>query len=68
LKFILDDQSEAIMYIYNQLGKLEITQKYCNLSAGQNSIHLDLKRFSKGSYFCQLIAGEQFIKGKFIIQ
>jgi len=56
------------MYIYNQLGKLEITQKYCNLSAGQNSIHLDLKRFSKGSYFCQLIAGEQFIKGKFIIQ
>jgi endoglucanase len=67
LNFYIQDSSDAVLIMTNALGKKVYTKNYNALNEGENSIDIDLKKFSSGTYFCQINTGKTTITGRVIV-
>ncbi|WP_310556846.1 glycosyl hydrolase family 8 [Flavobacterium sp.] len=56
LKFSLLEDSNIKLNLIDTAGKIIYSENYNSFSKGVNSITLDVRKFSKGNYFCQIIS------------
>jgi endoglucanase len=68
LKFNLKENANVDVSISDVLGKLVFSKSYNQLSSGQNTINLEVEKYEKGIYYCQITSGKTKKVNKIIIQ
>ncbi|MDB5205224.1 MAG: putative phosphatase [Flavisolibacter sp.] len=61
-------EKQAQITVYNAVGAAAVLQQKTILVNGSNAIQLDTKALSTGTYFMQLVCGDETIKTKFVKQ
>ena len=68
IKFILQNNSDVALMLTDSLGKIVFSQNYNGLTAGENSIDINLEKFNSGIYFCQISSGDNKVISKMIVK
>jgi len=66
INFSLDKQSDAVITIYDNLGRVIKSMYYSNLSAGEHTSYLNFENYSTGVYFYTLKAENHFAVNKML--
>jgi len=68
LKFNMQNISDAVLCVYNNMGQMIFMKNYLSLSKGENTITIDVEKFSEGIYSCKLYTKNEIIIGRLIVK